>query len=106
MDRIDDMRLLVEAVELGSLARSGRRLGLSPASASRRLKRPEEHAGGRLLERTTRQLRLTDSGSEYYRRAKDILARVDELERLVVGRGNEPGGSRAPWRCSIAAWRT
>ena len=93
MDRIDDMRLLVEAVELGSLARGGRQLGLSPASASRRLKRLEEHAGGRLLERTTRQLRLTDLGSEYYRRAKDILARVDELDRLVVERGDEPGGT-------------
>lgn len=86
------MRLLVAAIELGSFVRAGRRLGLSPASVSRRFKAMESDLGVRLVDRTTRRLAPSEAGREYYLRAKDILARLDELERTVSGLRDEPGG--------------
>lgn len=92
MDRLDDMRLLVEAIDLGSFVAAGRRLGLSPASVSRRFKDLEADLGVRLVDRTTRRLALTDAGLEFYSRARDILARSEELKRTVSGLRDEPAG--------------
>ena len=59
-DNLGDIRLFVEAAQLGSLSAAGRKLGLTPAAASARLAKLESGLKVRLFERTTRQLRLTE----------------------------------------------
>ena len=73
MNNLGDIRLFVEAANLGGLSAAGRRLGLSPAAASARLLKLESVLHTRLFERTTRRLRLTDEGRAYpaRRRARD-----------------------------------
>jgi DNA-binding transcriptional LysR family regulator len=56
MDRIDAMKVFVSAVDEGSLAGAGRRLGRSPAAVSRAIAFLEQHVGAELLHRTTRSL--------------------------------------------------
>ena len=50
----------------------------------------EERLGARLLQRTTRQVTLTDAGSRYLERARRILADVEEAEGAVEGERTRP----------------
>ena len=53
MDRIDAMKVFVAALDEGSLAGAGRKLGRSPAAVSRAIAFLEAHVGAELLHRTT-----------------------------------------------------
>ncbi len=77
MDNLGDIRLFVEAANLGGLSAAGRKLGLSPAAASARLIKLEAALNTRLFERTTRQLRLTDEGNMYLAHCQQALQALD-----------------------------
>jgi DNA-binding transcriptional LysR family regulator len=57
VDRIDAMKVLVTALDEGSLAGAGRRLGRSPAAISRAIAFLEASVGAELLHRTTRSIK-------------------------------------------------
>src|SRR5882724_10095834 len=78
MDNLGDIRLFVEAANLGGLSAAGRRLGLSPAAASARLGKLESMLHIRLFERTTRRLRLTDEGQAYLAYCQQGLQALDD----------------------------
>src|SRR5262249_17642226 len=65
MDRLDAMKVFVVAVDEGSLAAAGRKLGRSPAAVSRAIAFLEEHTGSKLLYRTTRSIKLSEEGDRY-----------------------------------------
>jgi DNA-binding transcriptional LysR family regulator len=83
MDNLGDIRLFVEAAQLGSLSAAGRKLGLTPAAASARLTKLEAGLKARLFERTTRQLRLTDEGRLYLNCCRQALRALDDAEALL-----------------------
>lgn len=92
MDRIDAMRVFVAAVDEGSLAGAGRRLGRSPAAVSRAVAFLEEHTGTALLHRTTRTLRLSEAGERYAGACRRILTDLEEADLLVAGEAAAPRG--------------
>lgn len=67
----------------GSFAEAARRLGLSPAMVGRRVQALEDRYGARLVERTTRSLRLTDLGREFLAKADEILEAVEGLGEIA-----------------------
>jgi DNA-binding transcriptional LysR family regulator len=73
-------------------APAARKLGLSPSAVTRLIAALEQRLGARLLQRTTRQVTLTDAGSRYLERARRILADVEEAEQAVEGERTRPGG--------------
>lgn len=73
MDRFTSISVFIAAVEEGSLVAAGRRHGLSSSMAGKHVSALEAQLGARLLQRSTRQLSLTDAGQAYYRRCKGIL---------------------------------
>ncbi|WP_416047069.1 LysR family transcriptional regulator [Cupriavidus basilensis] len=79
-DRLGDMRLFVEAAALGSLSAAGRKLGFSPAAASARLTKLEAALRTKLLDRSTRQLRLTEEGRLYHRHCCIALRAIEDAE--------------------------
>jgi len=83
MSRFDDMEVFANVVSAGSMSGAAREMGLSPAVVSKRLQRLEERLGTRLLNRTTRQISLTEAGEGYYDRVVSILAGVEEAETYV-----------------------
>jgi DNA-binding transcriptional LysR family regulator len=91
MDRLDALRAFIVAVDEGSLAAAGRRLGRSPAAMSRLLAGLEARAGFRLFERSTRRLRLTEPGSRYAEAGRRVLAEAAVLDG-VAGREAGPSG--------------
>ena len=62
MKSIADLDIFARVVAAGSMSAAGRELGLSPAVISKRIRRLEERLGTRLLQRTTRQIALTEAG--------------------------------------------
>jgi DNA-binding transcriptional LysR family regulator len=81
MDRLTSLGVFVAAVEEGSFAAAARRFGLSAAMAGKHVSALEAELNGRLLQRTTRRLSLTDTGQTYYERCKRILEAFDEATR-------------------------
>lgn len=75
------------------MSAAGREMGLSPAVISKRIKRLEDRLGTRLLQRTTRQLSLTEAGQGYYERVVAILASIDEAEAFVTRRSSLARGT-------------
>lgn len=87
-----DMILFAAVVREGSFTRAGSRLGITKQSVSERISRLEAALGVRLLERTTRQLRVTNLGATYYERCAAIAEQVDAANREVQQREGEPVG--------------
>ena len=92
MDRWTEIELFVQVAETGSLSRAAEALELSNAAASRHLSALEERLGARLVERNTRRLYLTDTGQEFFSRAKGILADLKDAESAVNATALNPTG--------------
>ncbi|MBM3347917.1 MAG: LysR family transcriptional regulator, partial [Betaproteobacteria bacterium] len=92
MDQLSAMRVFVQVVETGSFARAAERLDISTSACSRQVADLEAHLGGRLLNRTTRRLSLTESGRAFYERTLQLLADLEEAEQLVAQSTQSPRG--------------
>lgn len=92
MDRWTEIELFVQVAETGSVSRAAEALDLSNAAASRHLSALEKRLGARLVERNTRRLYLTDTGQEFFRRAKMILAELNNAESAVNATALDPSG--------------
>jgi DNA-binding transcriptional LysR family regulator len=92
MNRLDAMSTLVAAIDAGSLSAASRKLGVPLATVSRRVSDLEAHLRTKLLLRTSRRLELTESGRAYVASCRDILANVDQAERLAAGEFATPLG--------------
>jgi DNA-binding transcriptional LysR family regulator len=95
MDRIDAMQAFVTVADLKGFAPAARKLGLSPSGVTRLIAALEDRLGARLLQRTTRQVALTDAGTRYLERARRILADVEEAEGAAEGERTRPSGRLA-----------
>ena len=93
MSNFGDLEVFSRVVAAGSMSAAGRELGLSPAVVSKRLRRLEDRLGTRLLQRTTRQIALTEAGQGFYERTVAILASLEEAESFVSSQSSEPRGT-------------
>lgn len=87
-----DMVLFAAVVREGSFTRAAGAHGVTKQTVSERIAKLEGRLGLRLLERTTRRLRVTDEGAAYYERCAAIAALIDEANSEVVSRRAEPMG--------------
>ncbi|TWD51122.1 DNA-binding transcriptional LysR family regulator [Agrobacterium vitis] len=93
MTNLGDLDVFSRVIALGSMSLAAREMGLSPAVVSKRIKRLEERLGTRLLQRTTRQISLTEAGQGYYERVIGVLAGLEEAEAFAAGRASQVTGS-------------
>ncbi|WP_168798705.1 LysR family transcriptional regulator [Herbaspirillum sp. ST 5-3] len=93
MDTLTSMKVFAAVVDTGSFAAAADRLDISRAMASKYVAHLEEHLGTRLLQRTTRKLTLTESGTSYYDRCTQILADISEAEEGAVRHTEAPHGT-------------
>ena len=87
-----ELRSFVSVCDLGSVSGAATELGLPRATVSRRLARLEARLGVRLIHRTTRSLRLTDSGETFYTHARSILDAVELATLAVTQNAGRPSG--------------
>ena len=91
-DRLRELEVFTEIAAAGSLAEAGRRLNLSPPAVTRILAGLEDRLGVRLIQRSTRSLKLTEAGLRLREFAHRLLADMEEAEREVAGAGIVPKG--------------
>ncbi|MFW6413057.1 MAG: LysR family transcriptional regulator [Oceanicaulis sp.] len=84
MDRIDAFRLFTAVAELESFTRAADRLGLTPGAASKQIAALEDRMQARLLERTTRSVRLTDAGAALLDRVRPWIAEYEAIENGLL----------------------
>jgi DNA-binding transcriptional LysR family regulator len=89
---LDQLQALVKVVQAGSFTRAAELLDSEKARVSRSVSRLEAQLGVRLLERTTRSLRLTEVGREIFERAVTVLAAVEETELVAARVHDAPRG--------------
>jgi DNA-binding transcriptional LysR family regulator len=92
MDRLQAMTMFVAVVETGGFSAAARKLDVSPSVVSRVVTELEEHLGVRLLTRTTRLVRLTDTGSSYFDDCRRIIGEIDHAELSATGAHAAPRG--------------
>jgi DNA-binding transcriptional LysR family regulator len=80
MDRFQEMQVFIRIAERSSFTRAADDLQIPRATVTNLLKRMEERLGTRLLERTTRTVRLTHDGEAFYRRCVRLVADMEEAE--------------------------
>ncbi|MFM0337249.1 LysR family transcriptional regulator [Paraburkholderia fungorum] len=93
MNQLQSMRVFVKVADLGSFVGAAGVLNLSTAVVTRHVADLEGRLGTRLLNRTTRRLSLTESGSTYLERVRRILDDLEGVEQMVVARNHEPVGT-------------
>src|SRR5881628_485447 len=86
------MALYVRVVESGSFSKAAVREGVPVSTVSRKIADLEKSLGVRLLERSTRQLRMTEIGQEYFERCRRGLTELEAADALVTDRQNEISG--------------
>src|SRR4051812_28708136 len=102
MDRFSAMRVFVRVAELGSFTRAATALGLSRARVSEAIGELEQVLGSHLLHRTTRRVALSDDGRQYYERARQILADVEDAEAALTGARAARGRVRVAMPMALA----
>jgi DNA-binding transcriptional LysR family regulator len=83
--KLGSIELFCRTAELQSFTAAANSAGLTPAAVSRSVSRLEERLGVQLLVRTTRRVRLTDSGHAYFERCRRALGDLVEAEREATG---------------------
>lgn len=89
---LNETAVFVKVVEAGSFSAAARLLGLPTSTVSTRVARLEKRLGVTLLQRTTRRLRLTDTGELYYQHASTGLGHMLDAEAAVTESTGEPRG--------------
>ncbi|KQZ22156.1 LysR family transcriptional regulator, partial [Caulobacter sp. Root1472] len=89
---LNDYAYFAEVVAHGGFAAAGRALREPKSKLSRRISGLEERLGLRLIERSSRRFRVTDTGLAFYERCRAMLAEAEQAEALVLQAQAEPHG--------------
>lgn len=89
---LNDLAYFAEVVTHGGFAAAGRALREPKSKLSRRIAGLEDRLGLRLIERSSRRFRVTDTGQAFYERCRAMLAEAEQAEALVVQAQAEPHG--------------
>lgn len=92
IDIVAAMRVFTAVVDAGSFAGAADKLLMSRGMATRYVAQLEAHLGVRLLQRTTRKLSLTEEGTDYYQRATQIIASIEDAELSATQGAADPRG--------------
>lgn len=93
--QIDDVPLFVAVIDHNSMTAAARVLGVPKSTISAAIARLERGLGLRLIERNSRNLRITPDGEAFYRQAQLILDQVHEADALAAGLSADPAGRLA-----------
>jgi DNA-binding transcriptional LysR family regulator len=92
MDRLTALRLFLRVAETGSFSRAAAEAAVGQSVASRAVATLEAELGGRLMNRTTRSLALTEAGRKVVEHARAMVAESEAMEAVVRGAEREPAG--------------
>jgi DNA-binding transcriptional LysR family regulator len=92
MKALDSLRIFVITQRKGSLSAAARSLSLSPATISRRISALEEELGVQLVDRTSRNLKVTEAGQAFIGHAERVLETMAAAEQAARDARQRPEG--------------
>lgn len=92
MDRLDGIRLFVRVVERGSFSAAAREAGIGQSAVSKQIAALEAELGAQLLFRTSRSLRVTETGRNVYDSAVKLIDDYGALESRARQGVSQPSG--------------
>lgn len=93
MNQLQAMRVFIRVVDLTSFGMAAKQLGMSAAAVTRSISMLEAHLNVRLLNRTTRNISLTDEGEDYVEICRNIITQLDEMESSLVRTTRDMSGT-------------
>lgn len=95
---LNEMAVFAKVVETGSFSEAARQLGATPSAVSRAIARLEKALGTQLLQRTTRKLRLSESGRDIHQRCREML---DAAQSVLAASGGFDAAPQGQVRVSV-----
>jgi DNA-binding transcriptional LysR family regulator len=92
MEMLREMAIFAQVVDSGGFSAAARQLGLTTSAVSRHVSRLEAHLGGRLLQRTTRSLALTELGGHVHAACARMVGTAREIHALAGNYSARPNG--------------
>jgi DNA-binding transcriptional LysR family regulator len=89
---LPDLATFARVVEAGNFSVAARQLGSTPSTVSRQMQRLEKALGTRLLERSTRSIRLTESGAQVYRHCQEMVEAASSAADVASRLTGRPHG--------------
>jgi DNA-binding transcriptional LysR family regulator len=99
---LEALRMFVKVAELASFTHAAEHLGLSKARVSTAVAALEAEVGSKLLQRTTRAVRLTTNGEDFLSRARDVVDDADELRAMFQASSTISGRVRVDMPQTLA----
>ena len=96
---LNDYAYFAEVVAHGGFAAAGRALREPKSKLSRRIANLEDRLGLRLIERSSRRFRVTDTGKAFYERCRAMLDEAEQAEGLVVAQARTEPHGRIRFSC-------
>jgi len=93
MQDLNDLYFFAAVVENGGFSAAGRALGLPKSRLSKRVARLEERLGVRLLQRTTRQFVVTETGERFYTHCRAMIEEAQAAQDAIDTLRSEPHGT-------------
>jgi len=93
MNKFLELQTFIEITESGGISKAAERLAVAKSAVSRRLTSLESRLGIELFHRTTRSMKLTESGRSLYQHANRILADLEEVEDSLSQSNSELSGT-------------
>lgn len=92
MQDLNEMAIFAIVVSSGSFTRAAEKLKLPKSTVSRKVSQLEKRVGVRLINRTTRNLKPTETGKLYFSQCQKMLEQAEEADRVVNNMQSEPSG--------------
>lgn len=89
---LNAIAVFVRVVEAGSFSAAARRMGMPKATVSAKVAHLEKSLGLGLLLRTTRKIRVTEAGAEYFRHCAEAIREVEKAEAALQSASGRPSG--------------
>lgn len=90
---LDGVVIFSQVISNGSFTKTAEKTGHSTSYISKEVNKLESRLGVRLLNRTTRTLKLTPEGELYYQQCLQVLEDLSEVEQALDGAKTEPQGT-------------
>tara|TARA_R110001592_G_scaffold248308_1_gene510585 strand:- start:53912 stop:54865 length:954 start_codon:yes stop_codon:yes gene_type:complete len=92
MQDLNEMAIFAIVVSTGSFTKAAEKLKLPKSTVSRKVSQLEKRVGVRLINRTTRNLKPTETGKLYFSQCQKMLEQAEEADRIVNNMQSEPSG--------------
>jgi DNA-binding transcriptional LysR family regulator len=101
---LNEILVFAKVAQTNSFTAAAAELGMPKSTVSRKVTELEERLGARLLQRTTRQISLTDVGRTYFDYCARIVAEIEDAERAVSSLQEAPRGLLRVTAGTNAGW--